>query len=126
MFRLEKRRLWGDLIAAFCYCKGDDKQGGNGLFLRGDGGGTKGNGFNVKEGRFGSDVGEGVHRGGAEAAVMVMKTISQEELQERQLSAHCNHTNIPGGGHWGAGGLWCCRNHCRQRGSKVNTNHSII
>jgi len=60
------------------------------------------------------------------AAVMVMKTISQEELQERQLSAHCNHTNIPGGGHWGAGGLWCCRNHCRQRGSKVNTSHLII
>ena len=48
------------VIASHCF-KGDDKQEENELFLWGDG--TKGNGFNVKEGGFGLDVGEGVHRG---------------------------------------------------------------
>ena len=56
MFSLEKRRLWGDLIAAFQYLKGAYKQEGSQLFERGDNGGTGGNGFKLKEGRFRLDV----------------------------------------------------------------------
>ena len=42
---LEKGRLWGDLIAAFPYLKGDYKQGESQLFTRDDDGRTRGDGF---------------------------------------------------------------------------------
>ena len=49
LFSLEKRRLWGDLIAAFQYLKGAYKQEGSQLFERADNSRTRGNGFNLKE-----------------------------------------------------------------------------
>ena len=51
-----KKRLWGDLIAAFQYLKGAYKQEGNQLFVRIDNSRTRGNGFKLKEGRFRLDV----------------------------------------------------------------------
>ena len=45
LFSLEKRRLRGDLIAAFQYLKGAYKKAGEGLW-------TRGNGFKLKESRF--------------------------------------------------------------------------
>ena len=50
LFSLEKRRLQGDLIAAFQYQKGAYKQERNQLFERVDNGKTRGNGFKLKEG----------------------------------------------------------------------------
>ena len=51
-----KRRLWGDLIAAFQNLKGAYKQERNQLFGRVDNSRTRGNGLKLKEGRLRLDV----------------------------------------------------------------------
>ena len=45
LFRLEKRRLQGDLIAAFQYMKGAYRKAGEGLFIRTCNNKKRGNGF---------------------------------------------------------------------------------
>jgi len=52
LFSLEKRKLQGDLIAAFQYLKGAYRKDGEGLFTRSCSDRTRGNSFKLKEGRF--------------------------------------------------------------------------
>ncbi|KAK4819098.1 hypothetical protein QYF61_025357 [Mycteria americana] len=55
LFRLEKRRLQGDLIAAFQHLKGAYKEDRDRLFSRSCCNRTRGNGFKLKEGRYKDD-----------------------------------------------------------------------
>ena len=56
LFSLEKRRLQGDLVAAFQYLKWAYKKYGDMLFSRACCDRMRGNGFNLKEGRFRLDI----------------------------------------------------------------------
>ncbi|PKU43605.1 reverse hypothetical protein [Limosa lapponica baueri] len=56
LFSLEKRRLQGDLIAAFQYLKRAYKKAGEGHFIRASSDRMKGNGFKMEEGRFRLDI----------------------------------------------------------------------
>jgi len=55
-FSLEKRMLWGDLIAAFRYLKGAYRKDGENIFSRACGNRTRCNGFKLREGRFRLDT----------------------------------------------------------------------
>jgi len=52
LFSLEKRRLQGDLLAAFQYLKWAYRKDGEGLFTRVCSNRTRENGCKLKEGRF--------------------------------------------------------------------------
>jgi len=56
LFSLEKRRLRGELRAAFQYLKGTYRKDGEDIFSRACCCRTKSNGFKLREGRFRLDV----------------------------------------------------------------------
>jgi len=56
LLSLDKRRLWGNLIAAFQYLKGAYRKDGEGLFTRVCSNRIRENGCKLKEGRFRLDI----------------------------------------------------------------------
>ena len=56
LFSLDKRRLRGDLIAAFQYLKGAYRDAGEGLLIRDCSDRTSGNEFKLKQGKFRLDI----------------------------------------------------------------------
>jgi len=56
LFSLEKRRLQGDLVAAFQYLKGAYRKDGENIFNRACCDRTRSNGFKRREGRFRLDI----------------------------------------------------------------------
>ncbi|PKU45415.1 hypothetical protein llap_4300 [Limosa lapponica baueri] len=52
LFGLEKRRLWGDLLAAFQYLKGAYRRDREGLFVRECSNRTRANGFKTERGKI--------------------------------------------------------------------------
>jgi len=56
LFILEKRRLWGDPVAAFQWLKGAREKDGDKLFGRACRDKTRDNGFKLREGRFRLDI----------------------------------------------------------------------
>ena len=52
LFSLERRRLWGDLIAAFQYLQGAYRKDGDKLLSKACCDRTRGNGVKLREGRF--------------------------------------------------------------------------
>ena len=56
LFSLEKRRLWGDLRAAFQYLKGAYRKAGEGLFTRACTDRATAKGFKLQEGRLRLDM----------------------------------------------------------------------
>ena len=55
-YHLVEEKALGDLIAAFQYLKGAYKQEGERLFTRVDSDRTRGNGFELRQGRFRLDI----------------------------------------------------------------------
>ncbi|PKU42861.1 hypothetical protein llap_6835 [Limosa lapponica baueri] len=56
LFSLEKRRLWGDLIAAFQYLREAYRKGGDILFTKACSDRTRGNGIKSEKSRFRLDI----------------------------------------------------------------------
>jgi len=56
LFRLEKRRLWGDPIAGFQYLKGAYRKDGENLLSKACCNRTRSNGFKLRKSRFRLDI----------------------------------------------------------------------
>ena len=56
MFSVEKRRLWGDLMAVYSFLMGGSGGGRADLLSLGTSGRTRGNGMKLHEGKFRLDI----------------------------------------------------------------------
>ncbi|PKU44308.1 glycerol kinase [Limosa lapponica baueri] len=87
LFSLEKRRLWGDFIAAFQYLKGAYWRDGEGLFVR-KWSNRRGNGFKLKEARFRLEIRKKFF------PVRVLSFAAEQGGKALDLVGDFNHPNI--------------------------------
>ena len=74
LLSLEKRKLHGDLIAAFQYIQGPYKKHGERLFTKACSDRRRGNGFKLKEGRFTLDI---------KKKFFTMRVVTLEQVAQR-------------------------------------------